>query len=187
MTAGSDGTAAKSSTETEGKWRLAGDEALDHLRVRLRELGAEWERREQELNQLFDLPGGELERNERVLRLRVIDGGAGGRLTVKGPATHGEGIKVREELEVSVDDAETTRTILDRLGYAPTVEYPKSRETWRLGSLEIALDELPFGTFCEIEGPHADILEAARALELQDPEPKSYPTLMVRHLAEANR
>jgi predicted adenylyl cyclase CyaB len=187
MAAGADGSAPKPTIETEGKWRLDGAEAIHLLRARLRELNAERVGQEQEQNQLFDLPTGALVRNERVLRLRVIDAGRGGRLTVKGAATHGDGIKAREELEVIVDNAETMRSILDRLGYGPTVEYPKVRETWRLGTLEIALDELPFGWFCEIEGPHADILHTARTLDLQDPEPESYPTLMARYLADTSR
>src|SRR5687767_4564554 len=93
------------------------------------------------------------------------------------------GIKSREELEVNVDDPDTMRTIFARLGFALTLEYPKVRETWRLGTVEIALDKLPFGLYGEIEGPLDDIRSVADALGLKDPEPLGYPSLMRRSQA----
>src|SRR5688572_11241792 len=94
----SGGTHADSDIETEGKWRLRDATHTDEIRSRLRDLGAQQERREHEINRIFDQPDGALQQSERVLRIRIIDGGPAGRLTVKGPVTASDGIKSREEL-----------------------------------------------------------------------------------------
>ena len=176
--------AADTHEEVEAKYRLAGPDEAARLRERLAALGARLARREAEDNQLFDQPDRALTRNRRVLRLRTLDGGPGGRLTYKGPAAYEGAIKRRVELETAVGNAVAARALLEALGYVPTVHYAKQRETWHLDGTEVALDELVFGHFCEIEGTPAEIARIAAALGLppEAAEPAGYPALMARHL-----
>jgi adenylate cyclase class 2 len=47
------------------------------------------------------------------------------------------------------------------------VSYEKYRTTYELEGVEVTLDELPYGNFCEVEGPDAEsILKAANLLKL---------------------
>lgn len=176
-------------TEIEAKWRLAGPEEGDRLRARLLELGARPKGSRQEVNRLFDRGDGELGRGDQVLRIRVLNEGPGAILTWKGPADRAGGIKQRREVELAVDDAAAMADVLAGLGFGASITYPKTREAWALGAVEVALDELPFGRFCEIEGPEADLRATAGRLGL-DPaqaEPLGYPRLMARHLKESER
>jgi adenylate cyclase class 2 len=170
--------------EVESKYRLGGPAAHDALRARLVALGARRGAVEQERNVLFDRPDHSLRAADRVLRLRVLDGGPAGRLTYKGPADYAAAVKSRTELEIAVDDCRIAHALLEALGYVPSLEYPKERETWYLEGAEVALDVLPFGTYCEIEGLRAVIPRLAAALGLPDAaaEAAGYPTLMARHL-----
>ena len=171
--------------EIEAKYRLAGPDAHARLRARLTALGARPGGRVTEDNVLYDRPDGALLAAGCVLRLRVLDGGPGGQLTYKGPAVHDGALKRRGELETAVADAATVRAILAALGYVPTIQYAKRRETWHLDGAEVALDTLEFGHFCEIEGPPDAIARLAAALDLPPDaaEPAGYPALMARHRA----
>jgi adenylate cyclase class IV len=93
-------------------------------------------------------------------------------------------IKRRVELETAVENVALMRAVLEALGYAPTIHYAKQRETWHLDGLEVALDELDFGHFCEIEGTPEAIARVAAALGLppEAAEPAGYPALMARYL-----
>jgi adenylate cyclase, class 2 len=171
--------------EIEAKYRLDGPADHARLRARLAALGAQPGGRVAERNLLFDQPDRALQAAGRVLRLRVLDGGPGARLTFKGPAAHADGLKRRVELETPVTDAAATRAILEALGYQPTLEYAKERETWRLDGTEVALDTLDFGCYCEIEGAPEAIARVASALALPSSavEPAGYPALQARHRA----
>lgn len=135
-------------------------------RAHLQALGATlhqarvWER-----NVVYDTPAGALRRRDALLRLRQDNTV---RLTFKGrpPAdmdTLSEA-RIREELEVTLSDAAMMETILQRLGFEPQQVYEKYRETFRLGEVEVALDELPYGSFVELEGPAATLPELAAQL-----------------------
>ncbi len=169
--------------ETEIKYRLADPADRDRLRARLAALGARPTGTVDEENVLFDRPGGRLAATGRLLRLRVLDGGPGGRLTYKGPATYTGPVKRRVEIETAVADSAALRALLQALGYRPTLTYAKRRETWRLDDAEVALDELAFGHFCEIEGPPAALARVAAALGLppEAAEPATYPALAAQH------
>jgi adenylate cyclase class 2 len=90
------------------------------------------------------------------------------RLTFKGPVPEDvvSEAKVREELEVIVEDFETAVLIFQRLGFAPVQVYEKYRETFQLAGVEVVLDEMPFGNFLELEGSEVGIRTAAAILGL---------------------
>lgn len=136
------------------------------LRRRLWDAGAQQVKpRVYERNVLFDDEASSLFQRRELLRLRQDDGA---RITFKGEAATDQATeaKVREELETSVGDFATVAKILQRLGFKPRQVYEKYRETFRLGNVEIVLDELPFGNFVELEGDEEDIRDAAQRLSL---------------------
>jgi adenylate cyclase class 2 len=123
---------------------------LRQVEARLKKLGAELiQPRQLETNLRFDQPGLSLERGKKALRLR-FDTQA--RLTYKGPSTLINGALSRIELEITVDDFNTTIRLLEALGYHITVKYEKQRTTYKYQNCHIMLDELPIGNFVEIEG-----------------------------------
>jgi adenylate cyclase class 2 len=148
--------------EIEAKFYLRD---LTAFRQRLETLGAvQVKPRHHELNLRFDLPDGSLTRAHRVLRLRQ-DGRA--LLTYKGAGQEGTEVAVRQEVEVEVSDADACRRLLEALGYQVSMIYEKYRTTYRLGNVEIVLDEMPFGLFCEIEAPDAGTIhQLAERLQL---------------------
>lgn len=166
-------------TEIEKKYRLEGEGAATRLRERLRAAGAEERGEEFEENTLYAGPG--LERGNRVLRLRRVNGRAV--FTFKESMAGSGGIKRRREDETTVGDADALAAILDALGYTPAAVYEKRRETWLVAGVEVVIDELPFGLFVEIEGAEELILEAEQLLELTttEAEPRSYPLLTITH------
>ncbi|KXK15003.1 MAG: putative adenylate cyclase [Chloroflexi bacterium OLB15] len=73
-------------------------------------------------------------------------------------------------------------TILRKLGYKPYMVYEKYRTTYLLNNAEITLDELPVGTFVEIEGD-AEAIQTVResaGLENARQMPSSYTTIFDR-------
>ncbi|MEW5986385.1 MAG: class IV adenylate cyclase [Chloroflexota bacterium] len=118
-----------------------------------------------ERNVRFDDDQDNLRRQGKLLRLRQDNQAI---LTYKGvvadPST--TEVKRREELEVVVSDFDTAVLILNRLGFTPRQVYEKYRETFRLGAVEVLLDEMPFGHFVELEGEEAEIKVTATRLGL---------------------
>ncbi len=167
--------------EREVKIRVANHDALRPL---LESMGAARTRTEQETNRLFDTADGTLRRRGEVLRVRTADHAS---VTWKGPAAGADNFehKVREEWEVEIaaDGAESLVAILGRLGFHEALCYTKQRETWRWQGVTIALDDLTFGKFVEIEGDAPAIEGALRLLRLEDEplETRSYPELQRLH------
>lgn len=91
------------------------------------------------------------------------------RITFKSPVIEDltSEAKVREELEITVDDFDTAVTIFKRLGFHPIQVYEKYRETFQLGDVEVVLDEMPFGNFMELEGSEFEIKKTVTALNLE--------------------
>jgi adenylate cyclase, class 2 len=114
--------------------------------------------RVREKNLRFDFPDGSLTREHRVLRLRQD---AGSVMTYKGPAQLGSEVSARQEIEFQVSDLGAAQRLLEALGFVVSVMYEKYRTTYTLGELTIVLDEMPFGSFLEIEGPDAGSIRAA--------------------------
>ncbi|HVD01196.1 MAG TPA: class IV adenylate cyclase [Candidatus Dormibacteraeota bacterium] len=173
------------SQEAELKFRLAGAAEQARLRRRLREIGAVNEGSYDEENFRFAVPA----KSRVSLRLRILDGGKSGIITSKGPATFSNGIKVREETEVEVADASTARDLLESLGYAVEFVFHKQRASWRMGTVSTTLDTLDFGFFIELEGPPAELPEAARTLGLNPKQAirQSYSAMARDYLRETKK
>jgi predicted adenylyl cyclase CyaB len=171
------------SIECELKFRVAGARAHKKLRELLRQRGAHLEGRYREENYRFDGPG--TSTRDTTLRLRVLDGGPRGFLTVKGPARFEGRVKIREETEIAVPDAHATLDLLQQLGFQIAWSYPKRRAMWNLDGVAVTLDVLEFGWFVELEGPLSVLPEMARSLGF-DPDKairESYSVLARKRLS----
>ncbi len=110
-----------------------------------------------EINLRFDTADGRLSSAQKVLRLRQD---TAARLTFKGPSQNRQDVTVRQEIEFVVSDFGAARRLLEALGYTVHVIYEKHRTTYDLEGVKITLDELPFGNFCEVEGPDPQTIQA---------------------------
>jgi len=136
--------------------------SLEPLKLRLEQLGASFAGVVDESNLYFEQDGNLLRRGESLRLRRDQDA----RLTWKGPTDFRKGLVYREEIEVQVGDFDRARAILDRLGFEMTDRLSKRRETWNLPGAVVALDELAFGCFVEIEGDADCVHDVARRLDL---------------------
>ncbi len=149
--------------EVEVKFLLSD---LVAMRERLHTSGATFHHpRTYERNIRFDDVSQGLKNQGKLLRLRQ-DSAA--RLTFKGSTRQmaDSEARVMEELEVEVEDFDIMARILDRIGFEGVQIYEKYRETYKMSSVEIVLDQMPFGDFIELEGDEAAIREAAGELSL---------------------
>ncbi len=117
-----------------------------------------------ELNLRFDTPEKSLTQSGQVLRLRKD---RRTRITYKRDGHLEDDVLVRTELETEVADFEAMRRVLEALGYQVFMVYEKYRETFALDEVTISIDEMPYGTFTELEGPSTSkIHEVAEKLGL---------------------
>jgi len=149
-------------TEREAKIPIP---AREPFQRRLVELGAKPLGDAVERNWVFDREApGALAPRGMLLRLRTVDGRAGGLLTVKrmlAPSPAEGAFKVREELETRVDRPETMRAQLEALGFSVAWRYEKRRDEWDWRGCRVAVDDCPgLGCFVEAEGGE----EAIRAV-----------------------
>jgi predicted adenylyl cyclase CyaB len=155
---------------------------LDKLRDRLGELEAERVGPAAfEDNWILDREG-ELLSSGRILRLRTE--GQRARLTFKGPLTMEGNMKVREEREVEIENADEARSLFANLGYTVVRRYQKMREEWQLGGVTIALDHTPIGDFAEFEGDGAETVAKRCGLDPEKGEKRSYLRLYEDYLKE---
>ena len=166
------------SIEIEKKYRLTRAQA-ETLASRLDEIGAELSGSEFEVNTLYSSPTLDLE--GAILRLRRV--GRRSILTFKKRFDSPSPVKRQLEEETEVEDADVMERILDRLGFKPTLVYEKRRQIWKYESTEIAIDELSFGWFMEIEGDEANIVAAEQSIAMKDliAEEQTYPALTRKH------
>jgi adenylate cyclase class 2 len=110
-----------------------------------------------ESNLRFDTSKRDLSASCHVLRLRQDTRAL---LTFKGPADPNSEVSARPEYEVEISDLTTGRHILESLGYEVITIYEKYRTSYSLDTVEISLDEMPFGSFMEIEGADTQHIQA---------------------------
>lgn len=115
---------------------------------------------------LFDLPDETLRKKGCVVRVRFerwTDGPDTTTLTVKGPVQASQ-MKLRDEHETRVENADALMRTFDALGMRPWFRYQKYREELSAPGVIIAIDETPVGTYVEIEGEEEAIRAMATAL-----------------------
>jgi adenylate cyclase class 2 len=162
------------SIEIEKKYRLSEAER-ERILQKLSEIGAEYKGEDFEENIIYR--GGILDETNAVLRVRKIGGKAV--FTYKRRIQNEFDIKQQIEHETLTEDAGELMHIVESLGFCKKLIYEKRRKTWNFRSVEIVLDELPFGLYMEIEGSITSIAEAEMFLEAEEftVEHKTYPHL----------
>lgn len=95
--------------------------------------------------------------------LRIRSDGQTTILTFKGETQPGT-MKIREEHETVVTNAEALGHVLDGLGFHVSFRYEKYREEFSAPGVVIAIDETPVGTFVELEGDETAIIAMTQAL-----------------------
>ena len=142
--------------EIEAKFHV---QNLRKIELRLLELKAQLiQPRVHEVNLRIDMPDGELRNSFRVLRLRQDDIA---RFTFKGPSVEETGgILSRQEIEFEVGDFDSAKHFLEAIGFQVVVFYEKFRTTYELNNTHIMLDELPYGSFIEIEGQNVETIHS---------------------------
>ncbi len=138
---------------------------LKAIKQRLEKLGAVLrEPRVLEVNYRLDTPAGDLAGNRQVLRLRRDRTCC---MTYKDNSSLDDGAQRRREIEFTVSDFDSALQLLEALGYVVFVMYEKYRTVYEYQGVEVMLDEMPYGNFCEVEGPDVQHIRAvAEALNL---------------------
>jgi adenylate cyclase class 2 len=151
-----------SDKELEVKFYLSKRKAVE---ARLLALGGVLsEPRVHEINLRLDTPDQVLAQTGRLLRLRQD---ARARVTYKGLGSIEGGARSRQELEFTVSDIKTAQALFEALDYQVTMMYEKYRTSYKLGKVDVVLDEMPYGDFAEIEGPDGESIQnAAKQLGL---------------------
>lgn len=138
------------------------------LRERMVQCGAQGGKAHFESNLVFDTTDSYLFTQGKLLRLRTQEwvDRVSHVLTLKLPARGEDTFKVREELEICLNDNRPMLAILQGLGFNIKAQYEKIREVWHYQNVEIVLDTLPFIQVVELEGNKNDICTAEQDLHL---------------------
>lgn len=149
------------------------------LTGRLRSLGFAAAPPQEQLDEYYDTPDGQLRGQDLVARLRIV----GGAVTAgfKGPRTHGaDGTYRRVEVEFPAPEPGGVRAAFALQGMIVVWRLAKRRREFRRSQLVVAVDELPqLGVYVEFEGPAPEIRTArAQVAGLIGPaEPRNYAEL----------
>lgn len=172
--------------EIEAKLKV---DSFEQLKVRLKDLGAEFLEEQVQDDSYFDNAESVLSANDSCLRLRLqrSENREKAILTYKGCREKGQ-FKRRKEIELEIGDSESMDKLLLAIGYRKVLAFEKKRQLWRLDKCDVALDRLPqLGNFVEIEGPdESEIADVKQKLGLQDllHIPESYAQLMSSKLQQ---
>ena len=117
-----------------------------------------------EVNYRFDNKEGTLTTSSKVLRLRQDHKQW---ITFKSAHDINDDVLIRKEIEFEIGDIQAAQALLVELGFTLIHTYEKYRQEYSLAENRIMLDELPYGTFIEIESSDLSSLEScARTLRL---------------------
>lgn len=126
----------------------------DDMRVKLKSIGAECE---EPLRLMRRVVVHNPVMNAKNAFMRVRDEGHRTTLTYK--QFDADSIDGAKELEVVVSDFDTMVAALDESGLKHDTYQESKRENWRIGEVEIMLDEWPWlNTYMEIEGPNEAVV-----------------------------
>lgn len=167
-----------SDKELEVKFHVS---ALAEMEKRLVTLGATLvQPRTHEYNLRFDTPNGDLGQRESMLRLRRD---TASHVTYKGPSSTLGGVLARQEIEFEVSNFAAAQKLIEALGFRSKFVYEKYRTTYGLDGLKVTLDEMPYGSFVEIEGQQAEPIQVAAGqlgLDWTERLPETYISIFRR-------
>lgn len=108
----------------------------------------------------FDYANFRIRKSGGVLRLR--EEGCNTFLVAKGKKVVKNGLKIADEIEISVDDFDGVSRFLTMLGFVMTVNQEKKRRSYEYHGAIFDIDEYPGGvTYLEIEAGTVSKVEAA--------------------------
>jgi predicted adenylyl cyclase CyaB len=142
-------------------------EDVDACRRRLSAAGAHVTFEGRLEDRRYDSPDLRLRDADQMLRVRSYSDGhdSQGALEWKGPTRYEHGYKVREEISASTRDVASAASILERLGYAVTLEIDRDVVQYVLGDATIRFERYPsMDVLVEVEGSPAAIDRAIEAL-----------------------
>jgi adenylate cyclase class 2 len=157
---------------------------LEGLERRLRSVGA---RRVEDLDQedvYFSHPVRDFGSTDEALRLRRENDRS--RITYKGPKLD-QDTKMREEIELEVEDLARMAVLLERMGFRPFLRVAKRRTVYELDGLQLCLDRVEgLDGYVELEyegedpvAGKAKIMELKARLGLEGNERRSYLELLL--------
>lgn len=151
-----------------------------NLRPILQKLGSRLIWKGKEKNFYFDTQDKKLEKSGTALRIREWQNHSN-TLTLKIPAKQkNESVKVREELQIEINNIQTAARILNTLGFVKIFYYQKNREHWKLKNASIELDKIKNKYFVEIEASQKIIKKLTDILNLdwKKSTTKDYPAIL---------
>lgn len=158
--------------EIEVKARIEGD-----LSDKILEMGGKFLSEKYQEDIYFEHPCKSFLESDEALRLRIEDNR--NVLTFKGKR-EGKDLKIREELEIEINDSKTLINILERLGFKKAHVIRKRRKEFLLNRTIICLDDVEgLGFFVELEGG-LEIMEIAKKLGLKDLTTDSYLEMIIK-------
>jgi len=157
---------------------------LNGLERRLKELGAEHVEDLDQEDVYFSHPVRDFGATDEALRLRRENDRS--RITYKGPKMDVD-TKMREEIELGVEDLSHMSSVLERVGFKPFLRVAKSRTVYSYQDVEICLDRVEgLGDYVELEYEGEDLVAGKekimllkRQLGLKGNERRSYLELIM--------
>ena len=138
---------------------------IDHeeVRAKLAALGGVCEQPMRDMRRAL-VETNQMKQDDAFLRVRD----EGDKVTMTYKRHDDYGLHGTKEIEVIVSDFDATLELLKVSGLEPTTYQESRRETWKLGGVEVVLDEWPWiPTYIEIEGESEEaVKEVAAQLSL---------------------
>jgi adenylate cyclase class 2 len=173
------------SIETEVKVRIEDPESFCRRLITMK--AEKVSSRHFEDNHLLDFPDNRLGSRRCLLRVRLA--GEKNILTFKGPPLPKGIFKIREEIEVGLEDSAAALQIFQQIGMQVSFRYQKYRREYLLNEVHLAVDETPIGNFVEFEGTQDAIRDLADKMEIPESEflRLSYYSLYLEYCDRSDR
>jgi len=136
---------------------------LNFLKQKLVSIKAKKISKKREHDFYFDTSDKVLSKRGILCRLRKID--TSGLLTIKGKKRKTKYFKIKDEVEIEVNDFQKAKSCLETLGFKITGGKEKVRELYLYKNTKICIDTLSrIGSYIEIEGTKRNIIEVSKKL-----------------------
>ncbi len=164
----------KPDIEVEYKFKVESKEALIAL---LDREATKKKPREYQISVMFDNPQALMQITNGRIRLRTIGGSGHKTLTYKKPLHSKNGEKREIEYEIRfIDTNGQIEKILEVMEFTPSSSYECYRTEWQTGGVCVTLDEYPYSSFIEVEGPKDMIGKKAKELGFKLKDSLTKPT-----------